>query len=49
MLWTLFFILVAMWVVGLMVGNVLGGYIHLLLVVAAAVLFYQLVSRHRTV
>lgn len=44
MLWTILFVLVALWALGLLSGNVLGGLIHLLLVVAVIVLVIRLAS-----
>jgi len=46
LLWTLILILVAMWVLGL-ATNVVGGLIHALLVIAAIVLIYQLLTGRR--
>ncbi|MFW6192271.1 MAG: lmo0937 family membrane protein [Gemmatimonadota bacterium] len=42
MLWTLLLILVALWALGLITGNAMGGLVHLLLVVAAIVLVFRL-------
>jgi Family of unknown function (DUF5670) len=49
MLWTLFVILLLAWLVGLIGFHVAAWYIHLLLVVALAVLILQLVSGRRPV
>jgi hypothetical protein len=48
-LWTILVIVLAVWLIGLLL-NIAGGAIHLLLVVAAAILIYNLVmgSRART-
>jgi hypothetical protein len=47
MLWTVFVILLVIWMLGLVSSYTLGGFIHLLLVVAIAVLLIQLISdRH---
>ena len=48
MLWTIFVILLVLWLLGL-IGGVGGGLIHLLLVVAAIVLVFNLLSGRRTV
>jgi hypothetical protein len=48
MLWTIIAILLVLWLLGL-IGQVGGGLIHLLLVVAAVVLLIQLISGRRTV
>jgi hypothetical protein len=47
MLWTILVILLVLWLLGL-IGGVGGGLIHLLLVVAAIVLTFNLVSGRRT-
>ena len=49
MLWTLFVILLILWLLGLITAYTLGGFIHILLVVAIAVLLIQLMAGHRTV
>ena len=48
MLWTIFAILLVLWLVGLL-ANIGGGLIHLLLVVAAIVLIFQLLTGSRAV
>lgn len=48
MLWTIFVILLVLWLLGL-VGHIGGGLIHLLLVIAAVVLIINLLSGRRTV
>lgn len=49
MLWTIFVILLLLWVVGLVSSYTLGGFIHLLLVAAVIVLILRLVSGRRPV
>jgi hypothetical protein len=49
MLWTIFVILLVAWLLGLVSSYTLGGYIHLLLVVALVVLVVNLVSGRRAV
>jgi hypothetical protein len=49
MLWTIFVILLVLWLVGLVSSYTLGGFIHLLLVVALVVLVINLVSGRRPV
>ncbi len=46
MLWTILTILLILWLLG-MLGGVGGGLIHLLLVVAAIVLIFNLISGRR--
>jgi len=48
MLWTIIAILVVLWLLGL-IGHIGGGLIHLLLVIAAVVLIYQLITGRRAV
>ncbi|MGH9856649.1 MAG: lmo0937 family membrane protein [Acidobacteriota bacterium] len=48
MLWTIFVVLLALWLLGF-VTNVAGGLIHLLLVIALAVLVINLLSGRRAV
>ncbi|HEY3628302.1 MAG TPA: lmo0937 family membrane protein [Terracidiphilus sp.] len=47
MLWTIFVILLVLWLVGLVSSYTLGGFIHLLLVAAVVVLILQLISGRR--
>ena len=47
MLWTIFVILLVLWVLGLVSGYTLGAYIHLLLVLAIVVLVIQLITGRR--
>jgi hypothetical protein len=49
MLWTIFVVLLILWLVGLVSSYTLGGFIHLLLVLALVVLIVNLVSGRRTV
>ena len=49
MLWTIFVILLVLWLLGLVSSFTLGGFIHILLVVAIAVLLIQLISGRRAV
>ena len=43
MLWTIFVILLVLWLFGL-VGHVAGGFIHILLVIAVIVLVIRLIQ-----
>jgi len=47
MLWTIFVMLLILWLLGLVSSYTLGGYIHLLLVVALIVLVINLVTGRR--
>jgi hypothetical protein len=48
MLWTIVVVLLALWLLGLLFSYTLGGLLHLLLVVAAAVVVYRLVTGDRS-
>jgi len=47
MLWTIFVILLVLWVLGLLTGYTLGGIIHALLVIAIIVLLVQVFQGRR--
>ncbi len=47
-LWTVLVIVIVLWLLGLVL-NVAGGLIHILLVVAAIILIYNLLVGRRTV
>jgi hypothetical protein len=47
MLWTIFVILLVLWLVGLVSSYTLGGFIHILLVLAVVVLIIQLITGRR--
>ncbi|HKS39489.1 MAG TPA: lmo0937 family membrane protein [Blastocatellia bacterium] len=49
MLWTIFVILLVLWLLGLVGGYALGGFLHILLVIAAIVLVINLLSGRRPV
>ena len=44
MLWTIFVILLILWLIGVVSSYTLGGFIHLLLVLAVVALIVQLVT-----
>jgi hypothetical protein len=48
MLWTLFVVLLVLWLLGVVSSYTLGGFIHLLLVLALVALVLQLISGRRT-
>jgi Family of unknown function (DUF5670) len=48
MLWTIFIILLVLWLLGLVTSYTLGGFIHILLVIAIVVLIIQLLSGRRS-
>lgn len=47
MLWTITIILVILWILGLVSSYTMGGWIHLLLVLAIIVLIFNLLSGRR--
>lgn len=47
MLWTIFVILLIMWALGLVTSFTMGGFVHILLVVALVVLVVNLVHGRR--
>ena len=47
MLWTIFVILLVLWLLGSVSSYTLGGFIHILLVIAIVVLIIQLISGRR--
>jgi hypothetical protein len=49
MLWTIFVILLVLWLLGLATAYTLGGFIHILLIVAIAILLIQLISGRRAI
>ena len=44
MLWTIFVILLILWVLGLMTGYTMGGVIHILLVIAIIVVLVRVIQ-----
>jgi Family of unknown function (DUF5670) len=48
MLWTIFVILLVLWLLGLVSSYTMGGFIHILLVLAVIVLIINLVSGRRS-
>jgi len=49
MLWTIFVILLVLWLLGLVSSYTMGGFIHILLVLAVVILIINLVSGRRGV
>lgn len=49
MLWTIFVILLVLWFLGLVTSYTLGGFVHILLVLAVVVLVFQLISGRRAI
>jgi hypothetical protein len=49
MLWTIFVVLLVLWLLGIVSSYTMGGFIHILLIVAIAVLCIQLISGRRAI
>jgi Family of unknown function (DUF5670) len=49
MLWTIFVILLVLWAVGVVSAYTLGGFIHVLLLVAVAVVLIRIIQGRRPV
>jgi asparagine N-glycosylation enzyme membrane subunit Stt3 len=47
MLWTIFVILLILWGLGLMTSYTMGGFIHVLLVIAIVVVLVQVIQGRR--
>jgi len=44
MLWTIFVVLVILWLLGLVSGYTIGGFIHILLVIAIVVVLIRIIQ-----
>jgi hypothetical protein len=44
MLWTIFVVLVILWLLGVVTSYTLGGFIHLLLIIAIAVVLIRIIQ-----
>jgi Family of unknown function (DUF5670) len=49
MLWTIFVILVILWLLGMVSGTTLGGFIHILLILAIVVVLIRVIQGRRPV
>jgi hypothetical protein len=49
MLWTIFVILLVLWLLGMVSSYTLGGFVHILLVIALVVLLLRIISGRRAV
>ncbi len=49
MLWTLFVILVVLWFLGIVSSYTMGGFIHLLLVIAVGMVLIRIIQGRRPV
>lgn len=44
MLWSVFIALIVLWLIGIVSSNTLGGFIHILLIVAIVVVLIKIIS-----
>jgi len=49
MLWTIFVVLLVLWLLGMVSSYTMGGFIHILLVIAIAVVLINVISGRRPV
>ncbi len=49
MLWTIFVMLLILWVLGVVTSTTLGGFIHLLLLIAVAVVLIRIIQGRRPI
>jgi hypothetical protein len=47
MLWTIFVILLVLWLLGLITGYTIGGFIHILIVIAIVVVVIRIIQGRR--
>ena len=49
MLWTIAVVLTILWALGLVTSNTMGGFIHVLLVLAVVAVLYRIITGRRPV
>jgi hypothetical protein len=49
MLWTIFVVLMVLWLLGLISGYTIGGFIHILLVIAIVVVLIRIIQGRKIV
>jgi hypothetical protein len=49
MLWTIFVILLVLWLLGLVTAHAMGGFIHILLVLAIVVVLIRVIQGRRPI
>ena len=49
MLWTIFVVLLVLWALGMVSSYTIGGFIHILLVVAVAIVLIRIIQGRRPV
>jgi hypothetical protein len=49
MLWTIFVVLLVLWLLGVVSANTFGGFIHILLVLAIAIVLIRVIQGRRPI
>ena len=49
MLWTIFVVLMVLWVLGMVTANTMGGFIHILLILALAAVLIRVIQGRKPV
>ena len=49
MLWTIFVVLLVLWVLGLVTGSTMGGFIHILLILAIGTFLIRIIQGRKPV
>lgn len=49
MLWTIAVILFVLWALGLVTGNTMGGFVHILIIIAVVAVLIRIISGRRVV
>ena len=49
MLWTIFMVLLVLWFLGLVTAHTMGGFIHILLVLAILTILIQVITGRKTI
>ena len=49
MLWTIFVVLLVLWLLGLVSSNTMGGFIHILLILALGTLLIRVIQGRRPI
>ncbi len=49
MLWTIFIVLLVLWALGMVTSTTLGGFIHLLLLIAIVVVLIRIIQGRRVI
>ena len=49
MLWTIFVVLLVLWALGLVTSYTLGGFVHILLIIAIAVVLIRIIQGRRPI